>query len=306
MSTIQTKSSPALPKRRRSLHSPLHFLLFALPGAVLYFVFVLWPLLLAFWSSLTNEDAYRAETSFIWFENYVKLFTDPAYLQVLGNTVVLTIIAIIVPNALGLGIAILLDRSGWAFNAMRAVFFVPVILSSVVVAVVWQQLLKDDGLINSVLRNFTPNPPGWLSDPNLALYSVAAIVAWQSVGVCVVLYLAGLQSIPKELLEAASIDGAGPVRRFWTVTWPLLAPSVTIMTVLTMIGGFKIYDHVKVMTNGGPGVGTTSTLAFDVIQTGLSAGAVGYSAAKAAVMFLIIALISMASMKLMKKREVDL
>ncbi|MFE6736579.1 carbohydrate ABC transporter permease [Microbacterium sp. NPDC057650] len=292
--------------RRKTPRNPAHFLLFALPGAALYAVFVLWPLLLAFWSSLTNEDAYRATTSFVWFENYLKLFSDPAYLQTLGNTVILTIIAIVVPNALGLSIAILLDRSGWVFNAMRAVFFVPVILSSVVVAVVWQLLLKDDGLINSVLRNFTDHPPGWLSDPNIALYSVGAIVAWQSVGVCVVLYLAGLQSIPKELLEAAAIDGAGPVRRFWAVTWPLLAPSVTIMTVLQMIAGFKIYDQVKVMTNGGPGVGTTSTLAFDVVETGLSAGAVGYSAAKAAVMFLIIALISLLSMKIMRKREVDL
>lgn len=292
--------------RRKILRNPLHFLLFALPGAVLYAVFVLWPLLVAFGSSLTNEDAYRVNTSFIWFENYATLFSDPAYLQTLRNTVILTIIAVIVPNALGLGIAILLDRSGWAFNAMRAVFFVPVILSSVVVAVVWQLLLKDDGLINAALSPFMADPPGWLSDPDLALYSVGAIVAWQSVGVCVVLYLAGLQSIPKELLEAASIDGAGPVRRFWAVTWPLLAPSVTIMTVLSMIGGFKIYDQVKVMTNGGPGVGTTSTLAFDVVQTSLDAGAVGYGAAKAAVMFIIIAMISLFSIRLMRKREVDL
>jgi multiple sugar transport system permease protein len=293
-------------KRRKILRNPLHFLLFALPGAALYAVFVLWPLLVAFGSSLTNEDAYRVTTSFVWFENYARLFSDPAYLQTLGNTVILTIICIIVPNALGLGIAILLDRSGWVFSAMRAVFFVPVILSSVVVAVIWQLLLKDDGLINSALHSFTANPPGWLSDPSLALYSVGAIVAWQSVGVCVVLYLAGLQSVPKELLEAASIDGAGPVRQFRAVTWPLLAPSVTIMTVLSMIGGFKIYDQVKVMTNGGPGVGTTSTLAFDVVHTGLDAGAVGYGAAKAAVMFLIIAVISLFSIRLMRKREVDL
>ncbi|MFF0341675.1 carbohydrate ABC transporter permease [Kribbella sp. NPDC004875] len=293
-------------KRRRILRNPLHFLLFALPGTALYTVLVLWPLLVAFGSSLTNEDAYRVSTSFVWFENYARLFSDPAYLQTLGNTVILTVICIVVPNALGLGIALLLDRSGWVFNAMRAVFFVPVILSSVVVAVIWQLLLKDDGLVNSALHSFVPHPPGWLSDPSLALYSVGAIVAWQSVGVCVVLYLAGLQSVPKELLEAASIDGAGQVRQFRAVTWPLLAPSVTIMTVLSMIGGFKIYDQVKVMTNGGPGVGTTSTLAFDVVHTGLDAGAVGYAAAKAAVMFLIIAVISLFSIRLMRKREVDL
>ncbi|WP_326791531.1 sugar ABC transporter permease [Streptomyces sp. NBC_00841] len=293
-------------KRRLIPRSPLHFLLFAVPGTALYATFVLWPLLVAFWSSLTNESAYRVTTSFVWFDNYARLFSDPAYMQTLRNTVILTIISAIVPNALGLGIAVLLDRSGWAFNAMRAVFFTPVILSSVVVAVIWQQLLKNDGLVNSALRSFMPDPPGWLSDPALALYSVGGIVAWQAVGVCVVLYLAGLQSVPKEMLEAAAIDGAGPVRRFWTVTWPMLAPSVTIMTVLSMIGGFKIYDQVKVMTNGGPGVGTTSTLSFDVIRTGIDSGAIAYGAAKAAVMFLIIAAISLLSIRLMRKREVDL
>ncbi|MEV0289925.1 MULTISPECIES: sugar ABC transporter permease [unclassified Kribbella] len=294
-------------KHQSAPRNPLHFLLFALPGAVLYAVFVLWPLLVALWSSFTNEDAYRPTTSFVWFDNYGRLFTDPAYLQTLQNTVILALICIVVPNALGLGIAVLLDRVGWAFNVMRAVFFIPVILSSVVVAVIWQQMLKDDGLVNASLRSFgVTNPPGWLSDPSLALYSVGWITAWQAVGTCVVLYLAGLQSIPKELLEAASIDGAGPLRRFRTITWPLLAPSVTIMTVLSMIGGFKIYDQVKVMTNGGPGVGTTSTLAFDVVRTGIDAGAVGYGAAKAAVMFLIIAAISLLSIRIMRRREVDL
>ncbi|TCC02476.1 carbohydrate ABC transporter permease [Kribbella soli] len=294
-------------KYRLAPRNPLHVLLFAVPGAVLYAVFVLWPLLLALWSSFTDEDAYRLTTSFVGFDNYGRLFTDPAYLQTLRNTVILALICIVVPNALGLGIAVLLDRAGWAFNVMRAVFFIPVILSSVVVAVIWQQMLKDDGLINASLRAFgVADPPGWLSDPSLALYSVGWITAWQAVGTCVVLYLAGLQSIPKELLEAASIDGAGPVRRFRAVTWPLLAPSVTIMTVLSMIGGFKIYDQVKVMTNGGPGVGTTSTLAFDVVRTGIDAGAVGYGAAKAAAMFFMIAAISLLAIRVMRRREVDL
>jgi multiple sugar transport system permease protein len=294
-------------KRRLTPRNPLYFLLFAVPGAALFAVFVLWPLLVAFSSSFTNENVYRVTTSFVWFDNYGRLFTDPAFLQTLRNTVILTLIGVIVPNALGLGIAVLLDRVGWAFNAMRAVFFVPVVLSSVVVAVIWQQMLKDDGLLNSSLRSFgVTDPPGWLSDPSLALYSVGWIAAWQAVGVCVVLYLAGLQSISKELLEAASIDGAGPIRRFRAITWPLLAPSVTIMTVLSLIGGFKIYDQVKVMTNGGPGVGTTSTLAFDVVHTGIDAGAVGYGAAKAAIMFLIIAGISLLSLRIMRKREVDL
>jgi len=294
-------------QRRLLPHNSLYFLWFVVPGVALYAAFVLWPLVSAFGASFTNENFYRVTTSFIGLQNYGRLFSDPAFLQTLRNTVILTLIGVVVPNAIGLAIALLLDRVGWVFNAMRAVFFVPVVLSSVVVSVIWQQMLKDDGLVNSTLESLgVSTPPGWLSDPAIAIYSVGWIVAWQAVGISVVLYLAGLQSIPKELLEAAAIDGAGPIRRFGAITWPLLAPSVTITCVLSLIGGFKIYDQVKVMTNGGPGVGSTSTLAFDVVATGIDAGAVGYGAAKAAIMFLIIAGVSLISLRIFRRREVEL
>src|SRR5262249_55592334 len=144
-------------------------------------------------------------------------------------------VVVVVPNVAGLGIAVLLDRRGWFYQAWRTVFFVPVVLSSVVVSIVWTRLLADNGVVNEVLGWFGAGPVGWLSSPSLALWSLATIMSWQMLGFCVVVYLAGLQSVPHDLLEAAAIDGAGPVQRFRHVTWPLLAPALTINTVVLLI-----------------------------------------------------------------------
>ncbi|WP_206535732.1 sugar ABC transporter permease [Microbacterium sp. 4R-513] len=264
-------------------------------------------MVVAIGTSTTDANQFRATVEFIGLQNYVRLFQDPAFLHALSNTVIIAALITVVPNALGLGIAILLDRAGWIFNALRAAFFVPIVLSSVVVSVTWGMILSDDGLLNSMLKNLgVADPPGWVSDPNLALYSIAGVICWQSLGVAVVLFLAGLQGIPRELLEAAEIDGAGRFARFRTVTWPLLAPVVTITVTLSLIGGFKVYDQVKVITNGGPGVGTTNTLAFDIVRYSVEAGQVGYGQAMATVMLAIIAFVSIFVLRALQRREVDL
>lgn len=297
------------PARRRSRGGSLllQFSIFVLPAMLIYVGLVLVPMGIAVVTSTTDYNAFRPVVSFIGLENYVRLFSDPAFLRALSNTVIIAIIVTVIPNALGLGIAMLLDRRGVVFNALRAAFFVPVVLSAVVVSVTWGMILSDDGLLNTMLMNIgIQDPPGWVSDPNLALYTVGGVICWQSLGVAVVLYLAGLQGIPRELLEAAEIDGAGPFTRFRTVTWPLLAPVVTISVVLSLIGGFKTYDQVKVLTNGGPGIGTTNTLAFDIVRYSVEAGQVGYGQAMATVMLAIIAFVSIVVLRLLQRREVDL
>lgn len=301
----------ARPAHRRSStrgrHLLLQFSIFVLPALVIYLGLVLVPMGIAIVTSTTDYNAFRPDVSFVGLENYVRLANDPAFLRALTNTVIIAVVVTLIPNALGLVIAMLLDRSGWVFNALRAAFFVPVVLSSVIVSVTWGLILSDDGLLNTMLINIgVPDPPGWISDPNIALYTVAAVICWQSLGIAVVLYLAGLQGIPRELLEAAEIDGAGPFTRFRTVTWPLLAPVVTISVILSLIGGFKTYDQVKVLTNGGPGVGTTNTLAFDIVRYSVEAGQVGYGQAMATVMLAIIAFVSIVVLRLLQRREVDL
>ncbi|ADJ46809.1 sugar ABC transporter permease [Amycolatopsis mediterranei S699] len=303
---------PSTVVRRRRRRRPVlprlaHFASFGAPGVLVYLCFVMAPILISFGYSLTNYNPFHPPVKFVGFDNYRLLFTDSQFLTALQVTTILTLIVVIVPNVLGLGVALLLDRKGWLYNALRSVFFTPVILSSVVVSIVWSRLLDDRGPLNSLLRDLgVSHPPGWLSDPDVALYSVASIVCWQMLGFCVVVYLAGLQGVPPELLEAAEIDGAGPLRRFRAVTWPLLAPSLTINTVVLLISAFKTYDYVKVITNGGPGSGATATIAFDVLQTGFDSNHVGYASAMAVLMLVIVALVTTVVLNFLRRREVDL
>jgi len=274
---------------------------------LVYACFVLAPIVISVGYSLTNHNPFNPPTTYVGLRNYRLLFTDELFLTSLRVTTILTLIVVIVPNVLGLGIALLLDKRGWLYNALRSVFFTPVILSSVVVSIIWTRLLDNDGPLNQGLRAVgVAEPPGWLSDPDYALYSLATILCWQMLGFCVVVYLAGLQGVPVELQEAAAIDGAGPVRRFRAVTWPLLAPALTINTVVLLISAFKVFDHVQVITNGGPGSGTTATIAFNVLQTGFNANRMGYASAMAIVMLVIVAVATALALKILQKREVDL
>jgi multiple sugar transport system permease protein len=284
-----------------------NFLTFGAPGLLVYLCFVLAPILVSIGYSLTNYNPFRPPTRYVGLRNYQLLFEDPEFLNALWVTTKLTLIVVIVPNVLGLLIALLLDRTGWFYNTLRSVFFVPVVLSSVVVSIIWTRMMADNGVINQALRALgVHDPPGWLSDPDLAVYSVGAILSWQTLGFCVVVYLAGLQGVPKELHEAAEIDGASPFQQFRNVTWPLLAPALTINTVVQLISAFKVFDHIQVITNGGPGEGTTASIAFTVLQVGFTANRQGYASAMAIVMLVIIAIASGVTLKLLQRREVDL
>jgi len=299
----------AAPIRRRRPVLPRlwHFVSFGGPGVLVYVCFVLAPIVISVGYSLTNYNPFNPPTKYVGLNNYRLLFGDEEFHTALKVTTILTLIVVIVPNVLGLLVALLLDRTGWFYNTLRSVFFVPVVLSSVVVSIIWTRMMADDGVINQALRGLgVHDPPGWLSDPDLAVYSVGAILSWQTLGFCVVVYLAGLQGVPKELHEAAEIDGASPVQRFRNVTWPLLAPALTINTVVQLISAFKVFDHIQVITNGGPGEGTTASIAFTVLQVGFTANRQGYASAMAIAMLVIIAIASGVTLKLLQRREVDL
>jgi multiple sugar transport system permease protein len=291
--------------RRRRLKAAGYFLGFAAPGLLAYACFVMAPIVLTIGYSFTKVSVFQPDPTFVGLRNYRDMFSGEAFPNALKVTLILSTMVVVIPNVLGLGIALLLDGESWFYRALRGVFFVPVVLSSVVVSVIWTRMLGDDGVVNSALRSLgVRHPPGWLSDPDLAVYSVGTTMAWQMLGFCVVVYLAGLQGIPHELHEAAAIDGAGPVRRFTSVTWPMLAPAVTINTVMLMIEGFKSFDHVKVITNGGPGDGTTASLAFSVVNTGFTENRTGAASAMAIVMLLIVAIASVVVLRLLQRREV--
>lgn len=301
----------SLTTRRRSI--PLirrwqvvgNFGIFVLPSLVIFTAVVFVPIIWTLIIGMTDERATRRTTSFVGFANVIALAGDPDFLQSLANTVIITLIVVIGTNALGIAIALLLQKQGALYNVLRSMYFTPVILSSIVVSVIWRSLLVEDGLLNTVLRSVgVSNPPGWLTDPSIAVYSVSVIMVWQMLGFAVVVYLAGLAGIPQELDEAASLDGAGPLGRFRHVTWPLLAPSLTITTVMLMISSFKTYDQVAVLTNGGPGTGATATVAFEVIRSAFTDQRAGYASAMAGVMIVLVGLATAIVLRILQRREV--
>ncbi|MFE2728577.1 carbohydrate ABC transporter permease [Kitasatospora sp. NPDC059327] len=307
-----SRGAPPPAGRRRPRGRPrpakaLSFLTFGAPGLLLYLAFVLLPIAMTVRTGFTDRNPANPPTTWVGLDNYVRLLQDTDFTGALRNTLTVTAILTVLANVLGLAVALLLDRRGRLYNLLRSVFFTPVVLSSVVVAVLWQAILADDGLLNSVLRGLgVARPPGWLSDPDLALYTVAFIITWQMLGFCVVVYLAGLAAVPAELLEAAEIDGAGRLTRFRHITWPMLAPALTINTVMLLITGFKAYDQVQVLTNGGPGEGTTSTIAFQVVRTTFTDNRVGYGSAMATLMLVVVAVVSVLALRLLRRREAAL
>lgn len=247
-----------------------------------------------FWS-FTKYNGL-AEPEWVGLQNYIDLLHDPLFLHACRNTAIFAVVTMSIGPALGLGSALLLDRKirGRAF--FRAVYFVPVTTSLVVVATIWKMLLNDQGLINHVLSAVGLPSHDWLADPATALFAVCAASIWQGFGFETVIFLAALQTVPRELVEAAEVDGAGPVRRFWHVTLPALRPTLIFVSVIGVIGAFQVFDQVFVMTQGGPIESTTTVVYYLVNQ--FRALDLGHASAAAYFLVIVLALASAAQLRL--------
>jgi multiple sugar transport system permease protein len=278
---------------------------FAGPAVALYVGLVFLPLVLAISYSLTNKNILVSQTKYVGARNYRDLLHDDVFKQSLETTAIMAVLIVVVPNALGLGVALMLRAEGRLYAVLRTIFFVPQVLAAVVVSFIWQALLTDSGVLNSILGGIGLGSlrQGWLDTPNHALGSVVAVVSLQFIGFCAVIYLAALKAIPDELIEAAQVDGCTGFRRFRRITWPLVAPALTINTVLLFIIGFKLFDYVKVITNGGPG-GATNTIANNIYTVGFTQNDFGAASAMAVVLFVIVAGVSSAAVILLRRREV--
>ncbi len=275
-------------------------------GIALYALMSIMPLFLAFYYSLTNLNLLYPASDFVGFENYVKLFNDFAFKRSLVITFKLSVAITVSVNILGLLVAMMLNFNDRFHSMLRTLFFIPQVLSAVIVSFIWKIILTDRGLLNTILEQIglIEKPIHWLGLPDMALFSVGLVVTWQLIGFSAVIYLASLQGIPNDLMEAAQIDGANRWQQFWHITWPLIAPGVTINMVLMLIIAFKIFDQVAVLTTGGPG-GATETLSYYIVRIGFTNNRTGYASAMAVVLFIIIATISSFVVSFLKKREVE-
>jgi len=277
-----------------------------LPSFLTYSFLILIPFLVLIISSVTNYNWTYPDTSFIGLQNYTTLFSDPEFRKSIVTTLKFAGIIIVFPNIAGLFIAVLLNKKGKLYNGVRTLIFMPMTLSAVVVSVVWASILTDNGILNALLSEIGLNKltQSWIGSQSLALPSVAFIVSWQMVGFCMVIYLADLQSIPKELAEAAKIDGCTEFQLFRYVSWPLLAGSLTINTTVLSLVGLRLYDQVIVVTAGGP-AGATETIATTMVRTAFQSARVAYASAMAIVLTVLVAVITSVLVYLLTKREVE-
>ncbi len=289
-------------RRRRTGRVPQWFLL---PALAVYAVVVLYPSVAGGIYAFTDWDG-RSDAVFSGLENVRLMLADDAAVASLTNTLTIAVALVLVQTTLGLGLALALNSAIRGRYFLRTLYFAPMMLPPVITGLLWQYIYTPGGPLDTVLQSLGLGGlvQSWLGNGDLALWSIIASIIWHHVGMSMVIYLAGLQGIPEELYEAAALDGAGPVRRFWSVTRPLLGQATTIATALTMTSGLKLFDQVFVMTGGGPGV-STETLSLVMYREAFVYGNYGYGSAIALVLTMIVAAIVFVQMSVTRRGETE-
>lgn len=261
--------------------------LFIAPNLALFSVFVFFPLLYAVYVS-TREWGLIDTPRYVGAENYIRLASDPLFWQSLRNTVVYSLATVPTSLAIGLVLALALNRDLLARSFLRSLYFLPVVISSVATAVIAAWLFNDNyGVINMLLRKAGMAPVPFLSSPRWALLSLVMATLWIRIGFCMVVYLAALQSISPTYYDAAEVDGASRLQQFRHITWPLLRPATFLLLILNVIYSFQVFDLIFVMTGGGPGFSTTMIVQY-IYQAAFVSSEMGYASAMGIVLFAMI------------------
>ncbi|GIH10365.1 sugar ABC transporter permease [Rhizocola hellebori] len=293
-----------MPSARRAARRPLGLAAFAWVAIALYLAFLIYPVLQSLLMSFTDRNPLRANSNFVGLENYRELVVDERLRTTLVFTITVVVVVTLVANAFGLGFALLLNRQSLNYRIMRTLVFIPQVLSGVIVAFIWRSILTENGLLNAALQQMglVTEPITWLGSTQMATISLCAVVSWITIAFATVVYSAALRSVPPSLYEAATVDGAGPLRRFRHVTFPMIAPGTTITVVLCLITTFKLYDVIAVLTGGGPANSTQST-AYYLIQVAFTNNLFGYSSAIAMLLLVLTAGMAYVITHLLRKRE---
>jgi ABC-type sugar transport system permease subunit len=281
---------------------PYHPYLMLAPTALLLSVFFLYPLLLAFKNSFYSWDLLTPPT-YVGLRNYEVLASHGDLAGTIGRTLGYSAIVVSLSVSFGLTLAVLLNRKGRLYAFIRGAVFSAYVVSWVAVALLWMWILDaDGGLLSAMLRGLGLPTLRWLSDPAVALTTLALVSVWKITGYAMVIFLAGLQDIPPALLEAAALDGAGPFRRFLHITWPLLRPSTAFISVTSLILSFQAFDVVRVMTQGGP-VKSTTIFVYAIYEQVFVNLRVGRASALIVVFFAILIALSAFQLWIFRRAE---
>ncbi|NTW42004.1 MAG: sugar ABC transporter permease [Cellulomonadaceae bacterium] len=281
---------------------------FIAPAVLLLTLFGLVPIVVAAGVSLTDLDIGglgRPETiQFIGLDNYARLLHDAAFWRSVRTTGFFVVVGVPIIVAISLTVAVGLNASTsrW-FRALRSLYFLPAITAIVAVALVWGYLYNSQfGLLNHLLSVVGLPPVAWLSDPEVARLSVAVVAIWRATGLNIIIFLAALQGIPREYLEAAALDGAGRWTTFWRITVPLLRFALFFVVVTTLIGWLQFFDEPYVLTDGGP-VGATTSISLFIFKNGFSLNQFGYASAGSLVLFVLIATVTAIQLRMVRSTD---
>jgi len=290
----------------------LTIFLFLLPGLVLFGLLVLLPILIAGYLSFFRWNGLGGlpepgSDRFIGLENFQRLLSDEIFLGDIRRMLIIVVLSLVIQLPMSLGLALLLNQKMRGRAIYRTIFFAPYVLSEVITGVLFTMVFSPEhGLVNSVLSaiGLEGAAAEWLADPDTVLYSVFAVITWKYFGFHMILYLAGRQGIPNELLEAAAIDGANAWRQFWHVTLPLLGPTIRMSVFLSIIGTIQLFDLVWVLTRGGP-VHASETMAVTMYIFGFERNQFGYASAISVAMFLISLVFALAYQRWVMRRDTE-
>lgn len=283
-------------------------IVFIAPAFIFYTLFIIVPTIGSVYYSFTSWDGISPDIHFIGLANYKEIFTSARFGNALKNTVILTAFISILENAFALGLALMVDNVRWLKNLFRSAFYIPVLISGIVSGFIWKIMYNYNfGAVNSILSGIGLDglKQDWLGNTSLTLIMVGVVLVWKGAGYYMIIYLASLQSVSTDILEAAEIDGASSFQKFKRITLPLISGAFTINFTLSLINGLKVFDQISVMTDGGPGF-TTETLVYLLYKVGFNEGRQGFGTAVGIVLLFIIIVLNMIQQKFLRSREVQM
>lgn len=303
---VAPAARPRPPRRRGQRgRTALEVLVFVGPALALFALFVVWPIITAARFSLYRWKGFGPLTDFVGLQNYSTVLRNEVFTDALGHNLFIVVGSVLLQLPLGLAVALLLNRRMRGQGLLRTVVFVPYVLSEVIASVVWLQLLQPQyGAVDALMSSaHLPVPDqGWLGDPDRALWTVLVVLTWKYLGLAVLLFLAGLQGIPTEVVEAAQIDGASWWQVQRRITVPLLGPTLRIWVFLSAIGSLQLFDMVWILTGGGPANSTTSMATF-LVTEGTKRHNYGIAAAASVVLFVIALVFALLYQLLVLRRD---
>lgn len=276
--------------------------LMILPAITFFILFFIYPIFYMISLSFTSWNLINPAKEFIGFENYIELITSSDFHTVLINTLVYTLLVVSLSITIALLLALWLNKKGYIYTLAQGAIFSPYIISLVSVALLWLWIMDPDyGLLNWVLRLIGVPPLKWLAHPSTALLSLVVVGIWKIIGYNTLVLMAGLQSIPKDIYEAASIDKSSKWTIFYKITLPMLSPTLFFLLIVTTISSFKVFDTVQVMTQGGP-INSTNMLVYYIYENSFNFYKVGYASAAGVALVLIIGILTVFHFVFLSKR----